>query len=82
MFVKIAEARPRTTAPLVWATALANLGAALKEKGAAAGNLECLRQASLAFEQASQVFTELNLESNVKLMDNQLALVAEMLAAQ
>ena len=82
VFLKIAEARPRTTAPLVWATALANLGAALKEKGAAAGNLECLRQASLAFEQASQVFTELNLESNVKLMDSQRALVAEMLAAQ
>ena len=82
VFLKIADARPRTTAPLVWATALANIGAALKEKGMAAKNFECLRQASAAFEQASQVFTELNLDGNVKQMENQRAQVAEMLATE
>jgi tetratricopeptide (TPR) repeat protein len=82
VFLKIAEARPRTTAPLVWATALANIGEALKEKGAAAQNFECLRQAAVAFEQASAVFTELNLESNVKLVESQRAVVEEMLAAE
>ena len=50
VILKIAPARPRTTAPLVWATALANIGAALKEKGVAARNLECLQQAADAFE--------------------------------
>jgi len=82
VFLRIAEARSRTTAPLVWATALANIGAALKEKGMAAQNLECLRQAAAAFDQASQVFTELNLESNVKLMESQREHVQQMLAAQ
>ena len=82
VFLKIAQARPRTTAPLVWATALANIGAALKEKGVAARNLDCLHQAADAFEQASEVFTELNLESNVKLMDSQRDHVRLMLAAQ
>ncbi len=82
VFLKIAQARPRTTAPLVWATALANIGAALKEKGVAARNLDCLYQAADAFEQASEVFTELNLESNVKLMDSQRDHVRLMLAAQ
>jgi hypothetical protein len=82
VFVKIAEARTRTSAPLVWATALANIGSALKEKGVAARNLECLRQAAQAFEQAGQVFTELNLESNVKVMESQREHVLLMLAAQ
>ncbi len=82
VFLKIAQARPRTTAPLVWATALANIGAALKEKGVAARNLDCLYQAADAFEQASEVFTELNLESNVKLMDSQRDHVRLILAAQ
>ena len=71
VFLKIAQSRGRTTAPLVWATALANIGSALKEKGVAARNLECLKQAAEAFEQAGQVFTELNLESNVKVMEHQ-----------
>jgi len=82
VFLKIAEARTRTTAPLVWATALANLGAALKEKGVAARNAECLRQAAAAFEHAGQVFTELNLESNVKITEHQREHVLQMLAAQ
>lgn len=82
VFLKIAEARSRSSAPLVWATALANIGAALKEKGAAARNVECLRQALLAFEQASTVFAELNLDSNVRLMESQRDDVKLMLAAQ
>ena len=82
VFLKIAQTRSRTTAPLVWATALANIGAALKEKGMAARNLDCLKQAAEAFEQAGQVFTELNLESNVKVMETQRDHVLLMMAAQ
>ncbi len=81
VFLKIAEARSRATAPMVWATALANIGAALKEKGVAARNIECLRQSVAAFEQAGTVFSELNLESNVRLMENQRDHVKLMLAA-
>ena len=72
---------PVTKAPLVWATALANIGAALKEKGVAARNADCLREAAHAFEQAAQVFTELNLESNVKVVESQRSHVLQMLAA-
>ncbi len=82
VFLKIAQSRSRTSAPLVWATALGNIGAALKEKGVAARNTECLQQAAEAFEQAGQVFTELNLESNVKVMEHQRDHVLLMLAAQ
>ena len=82
VFLKIAQNRSHTTASLVWATALANIGAALKEKGMAARNLECLKQAAEAFDQAGQVFTELNLESNVKVMETQRDHVLLMMAAQ
>ncbi len=82
VFLKIARSRSRTSAPLVWATALANIGSALREKGVAARNIECLRQAAEAFEQAGQVFVELNLESNVKVMEHQRDHVRLMLAAQ
>lgn len=82
IFLKIADSRSRTKAPLVWATALSNIGAALKEKGVAARNADCLREAAHAFEQAAQVFAELNLESNVKVVETQRAHVLQMLAAQ
>ena len=82
VFLKIAQNRSHTTASLVWATALANIGAALKEKGMAARNLECLKQAAEAFDQAGQVFTELNLESNVKVMETRRDQVLLMMAAQ
>ena len=82
IFLKIADSRSRAKAPLVWATALANIGAALKEKGMAARNADCLREAAHAFEQAAQVFTELNLESNVKVVETQRSHVLQMLAAQ
>ncbi|MSO72776.1 MAG: hypothetical protein EXQ84_04095 [Rhodospirillaceae bacterium] len=82
VFVRIAEARGRTAAPLVWATALANIGSALKEKGVAARNVDCLRQAANAFDQAGQVFTEFNLESNLKIVESQRDQVLLMLAAQ
>ena len=82
IFLKIADSRTRTKAPLVWATALANVGAALKEKGVAARNMDCLREAAHAFEQAAQVFTELNLESNAKVVETQRSHVLQMLAAQ
>jgi hypothetical protein len=81
VFLKIAQTRSRANAPLVWATAFANIGAALKEKGVAARNAACLHQAAEAFEQASEVFTELNLESNVRLMETQRDHVRLMLAA-
>lgn len=82
IFLKIADSRTRTKAPLVWATALANIGAALKEKGVAARNADCLREAAHAFEQAAQVFAELNLESNMKVVETQRIHVLQMLAAQ
>ena len=82
VFLRIAQARSRTTAPMVWATALANIGSALKEKGVAGRNMECLRQSAEAFDQAGQVFTELNLESNVKVVEHQRDHVLLMLAAQ
>ena len=82
VFLRIAQARSRTTAPLVWATALANIGSALKEKGVAAQSSACLQQAAEAFDQAGQVFTELNLESNVKVVESQRDHVLLMLAAQ
>lgn len=81
IFLKIAEARSRTQAPLVWATTLANLGAALKEKGEAAKDAACLRQALDAFDQAVQVFAELDLESNVKVVEAQRGRVLSMLDA-
>ncbi len=81
VFVRIAEARGRTAAPLVWATALANIGSALKEKGVAGRNVDCLRQAADAFEQAGEVFTEFNLESNLKVVESQRDHVLLMLAA-
>jgi len=82
VFLKIAQTRNRTTAPLVWATALANIGTALKEKGVAARNMECLHQAADAFEQAAEVFMELNLEGNIRAMESQRDHVRLMLAAQ
>ena len=82
IFLKIADSRTRTKAPLVWATALANIGAALKEKGMAARNADCLREAAHAFEQAAQVFAELNLESNAKVVETQRSHVLQILAAQ
>ena len=81
IFLKIADSRSRAKAPLVWATTLANIGAALKEKGVAARNAECLRQAAHVFEQAAQVFTDLNLESNVKIVETKRDHVLQMLAA-
>lgn len=82
IFAKIADSRSRAKAPLVWANAHANIGAALKEKGVAARNADCLREAAHAFEQAAQVFAELNLESNAKIVETQRAHVLQMLSAQ
>ena len=48
----------------------------------AARNADCPREALHAFEQAAQVFTELNLESNVKVVETQRDHVLQMLAAQ
>ena len=82
IFLKIAEARTRKKSPLVWATTLANIGAAMKEKGVVARNLDYLKQAAQAFDLAGQVFAELNLESNVKIVETQRDHVLLMLAAQ
>jgi hypothetical protein len=71
VFLKIAQVRSRTKAPLAWATTLANIGAALKEKGVAASNAECLKQAAQAFDEACQVFIELNLDSNAEMAASQ-----------
>ena len=81
IFLKIVEVQSRTKAPLVWATTLANIGAALKEKGLAAHNTEFLQRAADAFDQAGQVFSELHLENNAQIMETQRAQVMKLLAA-
>lgn len=81
VFTKIAAARSRAQAPAVWAAALANIGAALKEKGAAANDAAYLQQALEAFDQAVQVFTELDLESSAKVVEIQRGQVLTLLAA-
>ncbi len=80
VFLKIAQVRSRTKAPLAWATTLTNIGAALKEKGMAAGNAECLKQAAQAFDEASHVFIELNFDNNAELAANQREVVLKLLA--
>jgi tetratricopeptide (TPR) repeat protein len=81
VFTKIAQARSRAKAPAVWAATLANIGAALKEKGAAAKDVAYLQQALEAFDQAVQVFTELDLESSAKIAEMQRGHVLTLLAA-
>jgi tetratricopeptide (TPR) repeat protein len=82
VFVKIAEVMNRKRAPLVWATTLANIGAALKEKGQAVQSPDYLKQAVAAFDQAEQVFSELHLEGNVRLVETQRSAVMELLRAK
>ncbi len=81
VFTKIAQARSRAEAPAVWAATLANIGAALKEKGAAAKDAVYLQQALEAFDEAVQVFTELDLESSAKVVEMQRGHVLTLLAA-
>jgi len=80
VFTKIAHARSRAQAPAVWAATLANIGAALKEKGAAAKDAAYLQQALEAFDQALQVFAELDLESSAKVVEMQRSHVLSLLA--
>ncbi len=79
VFLKIARVRSRAKAPLAWATTLTNIGAALKEKGVAASNVEYLKQAAQAFDEARNVFVELNLDSNAEIAANQHQLVLKLL---
>jgi tetratricopeptide (TPR) repeat protein len=81
VFIKIAEVMNRRRAPLVWATTLANIGAALKEKGAAVQDHAYLKQAVAAFDQAEQVFSELHLEGNARVVETQRAQVMQLLRA-
>ena len=81
VLTKIAQSRSRAQAPAVWAATLANIGAALKEKGAAAKDAVYLQQALEAFDQAVQVFTELDLESSAKVVEMQRGHVLTLLAA-
>lgn len=80
VFTRIAQARSRAEAPAVWAATLANIGAALKEKGAAARDAVYLHQALEAFDQALQVFAELDLESSAKVVEMQRGHVLSLLA--
>ncbi|MBM3516187.1 MAG: hypothetical protein FJX59_21080 [Alphaproteobacteria bacterium] len=73
VFLKIAEVMGRTRAPLIWATTLANIGAALKEKGVAVKSPSYLTKAAEAYDQAEQVFNELNLDGNARLVESQRA---------
>jgi tetratricopeptide (TPR) repeat protein len=82
VFLKIIEVQGRTKAPLIWATTIANLGAALKEKGMAAHNNELLQRAADAYARASQVFAELHLENNAQAAETQRARVLELIAAE
>ena len=80
VFLKIAQVRSRAKAPLAWATTLANIGAAMKEKGVAASNAEYLKQAAQAFDEACGVFIELNLDSNAEMAANQREMILKLLA--
>jgi tetratricopeptide (TPR) repeat protein len=82
VFLKIVDAQSRTRAPLLWATTLANIGAALKEKGIAVHDAEFLRRAADAFDKAGQVFSELHLESNAQIMETQRESVLQLIAAR
>lgn len=79
VFLKIAEVMGRTRAPLVWATTLANIGSALKEKGEAVQSPSYLKKAVEAFDQAGQVFNELHLDGNARLVEDQRAQVLALL---
>lgn len=80
VFLKIAEVMGRTRAPLIWATTLANIGSALKEKGVAAQSPSYLKKAAEAYDQAEQVFAELHLDGNAKLVEHQRSEVLALLA--
>lgn len=82
VFVKIIEVQTRTKAPLVWATTISNIGAALKEKGVADQDSNLLRQAADAYSRASQVFLELHLENNAQMADSSRAQVLQLIAAE
>jgi tetratricopeptide (TPR) repeat protein len=82
VFIKIAEVMNRRKAPLVWATTLANIGEALKEKGEAVQSHDYLKQAIVAFNQAEQVFAELNIEASAKVVESQRAAVLQLLNAK
>ena len=67
---------------MVWATTLANLGAALKEKGEVSGSRAVLSKAADAFRQAGEVFTELNMEYYVSIVDAEVDAIELRLAAE
>ena len=73
VFLKIIEVQSRTKAPLVWATTLANIGAALREKGIADHDGELLERAADAYSRAGQVFAELHLENNAQIVETHTA---------
>ncbi len=81
VFIKIAEVMNRKKAPVVWATTLANIGSALKEKGEAVQSQDYLKQAVVAFNQAEQVFSELHMEGNARVVGTQRAAVMQALEA-
>ncbi|MFL2770829.1 MAG: hypothetical protein ACJZ9F_07450 [Rhodospirillaceae bacterium] len=82
IFLSIASVCPRTKAPMVWAATFANLGAALKEKGACSGSKAVLIRAADAFRQAGEVFTELNIERYVTIVDAEVDWIERWLADQ
>ena len=81
VFMKIIEVQSRTKAPLIWATTIANIGAALKEKGVADHNGELLQRAADAYGRAGQVFAELHLENNAQIVETHRENVLKLLAA-
>ncbi|MBL8630220.1 MAG: hypothetical protein JNM81_11355 [Rhodospirillaceae bacterium] len=82
VFIKIAEQMNRKKSPVVWATTLANIGAALKEKGEAVQSHDYLKQAVVAFNQAEQVFADLQLEGNARIVGTQRAAAMHALEAK
>jgi hypothetical protein len=82
VFTKIAQVQTRAQAPLVWATTLANIGAALKEKGMAVQSADILKHAADAFSQAGEVFHELHLENNAQIVETHRAQVMKLLSAR
>jgi tetratricopeptide (TPR) repeat protein len=82
VFAKIMEAQNRRQAPLIWAQTMANIGAALKEKGLAARDQELLQRAADAYQHAGKVFAELHLEKNAMMVEHQRAELMALMAAQ
>ena len=82
VFMRVTDVWPRRTAPLIWATTVANLGIALKEKGLASQRKEALVQAADTMEKAGTVLVELNLDGSADLVFEERDRIEELIDEQ